>query len=172
MILKMPDKHKTKATSNFKDGRWNVSHLKFLVDFMDATGHTTVTLAETMGLTRQTVYHWLAKDDMKLSLVCRLFEVCGYRIGFDFADAAPAPADGTPVVVNMSIANPLPQRRLAFLKAALHRSGISAESLAADLGLSRSTVSRWFTADDCMISALFRVSSLAGLKLHIDILPL
>lgn len=170
----MPDKHKTKATSYFKDGRWNVSHLKFLVDFMDATGHTTVTLAEMMGLTRQTVYHWLAKDDMKLSSVCRVFEVCGYRIRFDYEDAAPAApaADGIPAVVKMSIADPLPQRRLAFLKSALHRSGISAVSLAAGLGVSRSTVSRWFATDDCMVSALFRISSLAGLQLHIDIRPL
>ena len=56
---------RTKASnpeeSNYQDGKWNLTHLKFLTDFMEETGLTTATVAELVGISRQAVYYWFMK---------------------------------------------------------------------------------------------------------------
>ena len=122
-------------TGNFKDGQWHVVHLRFLLDFMREASLTTGGVAEVMGLTRQAVYHWLAKDDMKMSQVMRLFELCGYSISFALEKESPPSV--LPVTVTMNVIRPLPPGRLSFLRDALELNSITKDRLAAELNLGR-----------------------------------
>ena len=81
----MPKGARNNPPGKFQKGNWNVSNLKFLVDFMDATGMTTTDVANKIGLTsRQSVYHWLVTDDVKYSNIIKFFDACGYDISFSF----------------------------------------------------------------------------------------
>ncbi|MBE6230883.1 MAG: hypothetical protein E7117_00775 [Bacteroidales bacterium] len=160
---------KMNVTGNFRDGQWNVVHLKFLVDFMKAAGLSTVQVAGIMGLTRQSVYYWFAKDDMKISQVYRLFSLCGYRISFSLKGKSPPPDIKSDVIVNIKVNRPGDHRNLAFMKQALDDFHISRDCVAERLQVSKSTVARWFATDECFVSYVYKVADAAGLKLHIDI---
>lgn len=157
-------------TGNFKDGHWNVVHLKFLVDFMDAAGLTMTDLSAKMGIVRQTVYHWLVNDDMKLSLVHRLFDSCGYEIVFSYLKEDTP--EHIPVTVDMTVLPPDNPKRLAFMDTALKRCGLDRVALAERLHIGKSTVYHWFRTDDCFISYIYKVAELTGLRLAIRIRPL
>ena len=58
--------------------------IKFLTDFMEETGLTIANIAELVGLSRQAVYYWFKKDEVRLSLIYKLFEAYNYNIEFDF----------------------------------------------------------------------------------------
>ena len=148
----------------------NLVHLQFLYDFMRLSGVTTSKAAELMGLTRQSVWHWFDRDDMKLSQLHKFFELCGYELTFSLSREVPR--EKSFVVVNMSVTSPDMGKRLGFLKMALERYDISRDRLADLLGVGRSTVARWMTADDCFISNICKSAELLGLKLTIDIKPL
>ena len=77
MLTKMR-KEGSSPESNYQDGQWNLVHLKFLTDFMEETGLTTAAVAELLGISRQAVYYWFKKDDVKISVIYKLFEVYGY----------------------------------------------------------------------------------------------
>ena len=160
---------KDNMTGKFRDGQWNVARLRFLVDFMKAAGVSTGQAAELMGVSRQAVWHWFAKDDMKVSQVYRLFELCGYVIHFELEKEAVE--SGLPVSVSMSVANPDGVSRLAFLKSALDRHNVSRDSLAAKLNVGKATVYNWFKADDCFISYVYDIAVAEGMRLAIRIEP-
>lgn len=156
-------------TGNFREGRWQVVHLKFLVDFLTAAGIPTGRAAELMGVTRQAVYHWLAKDDMKVSQIIRLFDVCGYSIEFGLGKDAPEPA--SPVSVTMNLARSEDKCRLDFLKNALVAHGVSKYRLAESLNIGAATIYNWFKVDDCLISYIYRIAESEGFRLTIRIEP-
>ena len=156
-------------SGNFRDGRWQVVHLNFLVDFLVAAGISTGHAAELMGLTRQAVYHWLAKDDMKISQVCRLFEVCGYSIEFGLEKESAGTS--APVSVTMNLAKAEEKGRLDFLKNALSCHGISKYRLAESLHIGSATLYNWFKVDDCLISYIYRIAEIEGFRLTIRIEP-
>ena len=160
-------KENTSRAGNYKDGQWQVVRLRFLVDFLKASGLATGQVAELMGITRQSVYHWLAKDDMKLSTVYSLFERAGYRI--DFSYESEDRVDDANVVVSMQVLPPVGGARLFFLKRLLQEMNISNEELAVRLGVGRATVYHWFKADDCMVSSLHSIAATTGRRLQITI---
>ena len=81
----MPTGARKNSSGKYQNGNWNVKNLKFLVDFMDATGMTTTDVANKIGLSsRQSVYHWLVTDDVKFSNIIKFFDACGYDIRFSF----------------------------------------------------------------------------------------
>ena len=163
-------KNNLETAGTFKDGQVHLVRLQFLYDFMRLSGITILKVAELTGLTRQSVYHWFDRDDMKLSQLHRVLELCGCRLTLSLD--MEIPQEKSFVVVNMSLPNPDSSRRLGFLKMAMDRYDISRDRLAGLLGVGTSTVSRWLTSDDCFISYIFSSAELLGLKLTIDIVPL
>ena len=145
-------------------------NLRFLVDFMKAAGVSTNQVAQLMGVSRQAVHHWFVKDDMKVSQIQRLFELCGYKIVF--ALEKEEAADTLPVRVTMSVINPSGPQRLAFLKNALDRYDVSRESLAARLNVGKTTLYNWFKSDDCFLSYVYAIALAEDMKLDIRIAPL
>ena len=145
-------------------------NLRFLVDFMKAAGVSTNQVAQLMGVSRQAVHHWFVKDDMKVSQIKRLFELCGYKIVF--ALEKEAAADTLPVRVTMSVINSAGPQRLAFLKNALDRYDVSRESLAARLNVGKTTLYNWFKSDDCFLSYVYAIAMAEDMKLDIRIAPL
>ena len=145
-------------------------NLRFLVDFMKAAGVTTNQAAQLMGVSRQAVHHWFVKDDMKVSQIQRLLELCGYRIEFELQKETAV--SSLPVRVTMSVVNPAGPQRLAFLKNALDRHDVVRDDLAARLGVGKATLYNWFKADDCFLSYVYAIAVAEDMKLDIRIAPL
>ena len=140
------------------------------MDFMKAAGVSTNQVAQLMGVSRQAVHHWFVKDDMKVSQIKRLFELCGYKIVF--ALEKEEARNNLPVRVTMSVVNPSGPLRLAFLKNALDRYDVSKESLAARLNVGKTTLYNWFKSDDCFLSYVYAIAMAEDMKLDIRIAPL
>lgn len=178
---------------NFSDGQCQIVRLKFLVDFLKASGVSKVQVAEKMGLTRQAVHHWFVRDDMKMSQIYSLFEKFGYGIEFsldggssvvdDLSTSAPKCCASSPVgpasissqpavAVTMTLLPQESRPNLAFLKSALEGNSISKDTLAERLQIGRATVYNWFKSDDCFLSYIYAAASATGLRLSIRILPL
>ncbi len=71
----------------------------------------------------------------------------------------------------MEIGLPQGTDRLAFLRIALKKYGISRKDLAEKLGLNYTGVNRWFHVDDIAISYIFDIAELYGLKVKTIIKP-
>lgn len=166
MKMKKQETDKT----GYRDGQWKVVHLGFLIDFMNAAGLSTTSLAERLGLSRQAVWHWFSRDDMKLSQIYRLFETCGYRI--EFSLVKDSPQNGLPVCVTMAVNPPQAKARLDFLRIALDRYVPSKEALAQKIGVGKATLYNWFKADDCFLSYVYAVAVAEEMRLSIKIEPL
>ena len=57
-----------KKARNVRSGSYPLKNLKFLYDFAAEMNLTVGDLAARMGLSRQSVYYWFKKDDVKLDL--------------------------------------------------------------------------------------------------------
>lgn len=181
-------------TTDFRDGQRQIVRLKFLVDFLKASGISKVQVSEKMLLTRQSVHHWFVRDDMKISQIYVLFERFGYNIEFsiggnglsDLYDwetsgqsdymtgqvSAETISNQPDVTVTMTLKPHDSRPNLLFLRSALDRSSISKETLAERLQIGRATVYNWFKADDCFLSYIYAAASAIGLSLSIRIRPL
>lgn len=156
--------------SNYQDGQWNLVHLKFLIDFMEETGLTTASVAELVGISRQAVYYWFKKDNVRISMIYKLFEACGYKIEFDLIKARPT--EGEPAMVEMKVEREKKSgKNLEFLASALKRYNINREEIQPKMGLGRTTIYYWLSHDDVFISYIYQLAEIAGLKVSIKITP-
>jgi transcriptional regulator with XRE-family HTH domain len=156
--------------SNYQDGQWNLVHLKFLTDFMEETGLTTASVAELLGISRQAVYYWFKKDDVKISVIYKLFEVYGYKIEFDLIKERTS--EGEPAKVEMQVQRKQKTgKRLEFLASALKRYNIYREDISPKMGIVNTTIYYWLSHDDVFISYIYKLAELAGLKVTIRITP-
>ena len=156
--------------SNYQDGQWNLVHLKFLTDFMEETGLTTASVAELVGISRQAVYYWFKKDDVKISMIYNLFEAYGYKIEFDLIKERAA--DGEPARVEMAVERKQTTgKRLEFLASALKRYNIYREDISPKMGIGNTTIYYWLSHDDVFISYIYQLAEVAGLRLSIKITP-
>lgn len=83
------NKHRSdgeKKARNVRSGSYPLKNLKFLYDFAAEMNLTVGDLAARMGLSRQSVYYWFKKDDVKISNIYRLFDLLGYEIRFSLTD--------------------------------------------------------------------------------------
>ena len=156
--------------SNYQDGQWNLVRLKFLTDFMEETGLTTASVAELVGISRQAVYYWFKKDDVKISMIYNLFEAYGYKIEFDLIKERAA--DGEPARVEMAVERKQTTgKRLEFLASALKRYNIYREDISPKMGIGNTTIYYWLSHDDVFISYIYQLAEVAGLRLSIKITP-
>ena len=169
MLTKMR-KEGSSPESNYQDGQWNLVHLKFLTDFMEETGLTTASVAELVGISRQAVYYWFKKDDVKISMIYNLFEAYGYKIEFDLIKERAA--DGEPARVEMAVERKQTTgKRLEFLASALKRYNIYREDISPKMGIGNTTIYYWLSHDDVFISYIYQLAEVAGLRLSIKITP-
>lgn len=155
-----------------RKGNWGkVSNLRFLVDFMDEMGLTTTAVAEKVGLSRQSVFYWLDKDEAKLSAIDNVFKAFGYKLTFDFEKIRP---EGTAsITMNVRKEEDLSDDRLlSFLDNALNRYRIDRASVSEALGIGKTTIYYWLTHDDIFVSYIFKIADAAGLKVKISINPI
>lgn len=157
--------------SNYQDGKWNLTHLKFLTDFMEETGLTTAAIAEMLGISRQAVYYWFKKDEVRLSMIYKLFEAYNYKIEFDFIKERSS--EGEPARVEMEVERPkLPgDKKLEFLASALKRYNISREDVQPKMNIGTTTIYYWLSHDDVFISYMYKFAEVTGLKFAIKITP-
>lgn len=171
----MSAENKTAGRRNFLDGE-GIVNLRFLIEFMKRTGHTTESLSNAMGYkSRQAVYHWLKNDDVKVGNIISLFNNLGYEIKFSLVpreDKIEGPAEVTMITEEVLQDNGF-DSRLAFLYNAVMRSPKTYDTLAKEMGLkSRITVYHWLKeADNCKLSQVYKCAEALELKLKIEIEP-
>lgn len=163
----MPKGESNAVKNSYKDGKWNVNYLRFLVDFMDEMGAGTTEVAEKLGLSRVSIYYWLRQDDAKISAICKVFEAYGYNIAFSLEKDRPTGE----AQVSMNIKRPVGDKRLSFLDDALNRYRINRGELLKKLQLGATTLCYWMKADDIYMSYIYKIAEASGLVLTIDITP-
>ena len=67
-------------TQMVQDGKWELQNLNFIGEFLEVNDLSTPMIAEKMGISRQSVYYWLKKDDMMISTIYALFDAYGMKI--------------------------------------------------------------------------------------------
>lgn len=158
-----------KKARNVRSGSYPLKNLKFLYDFAAEMNLTVGDLAARMGLSRQSVYYWFKKDDVKISNIYRLFDVLGYEIRFSLTDMK---EEANPnVKVTSKLYSPETPKNLDFLTIALNQYRINKTDLCRDLNLGATTIYSWQVHDDCFMSYIFRIAEMRGLRLNIDINP-
>jgi DNA-binding XRE family transcriptional regulator len=169
----MNTENKTSGRRKFLNGDGGM-RLRFIAEFMNRTGNTTTTIANLMGYkSRQTVFHWLDKDDMKMSKCYELFDACGYRITFSMTAKSDVKIECMADVVMMTEDRPLPgDRRLSFMARAIAKSGMTQEAVAKALGMRRTAIQHWLNeVDDCLVSQVYETAEVLGMKVKISIEP-
>ena len=169
----MNTENKTSGRRKFLNGDGGM-RLRFIAEFMNRTGNTTTTIANLMGYkSRQTVFHWLDKDDMKISKCYELFDACGYRITFSMTAKSDVKIECMADVVMMTEEKPLPgDRRLSFMARAISKSGMTQEAVAKALGMRRTAIQHWLNeVDDCLVSQVYETAEVLGMKVKINIEP-
>ena len=127
-------------------------------------------MAELLGISRQAVYYWFKKDDVKISVIYKLFEVYGYKIEFDLIKERTS--EGEPAKVEMQVQRKQKTgKRLEFLASALKRYNIYREDISPKMGIGNTTIYYWLSHDDVFISYIYKLAELAGLKVTIRITP-
>ena len=163
-------KEASNPESNYQDGQWNLVHLKFLTDFMEETGLTTASVAELVGISRQAVYYWFKKDNVRISMIYKLFEAYGYKIEFDLIKDRPT--EGEPAKVEMEVEREKKTgKKLEFLASALKRYNIYREDISPKMGIGNTTIYYWLSHDDVFISYIYQLAEVAGLRVSIKITP-
>ena len=164
---------KTSGRRKFLNGDGG-RRLRFVAEFMNRTGNTTTTIAQQMGYkSRQTVFHWLDMDDMKMSKCYELFEACGYRCTFSLVRKEEGRIDCEADVTMTTEDRSLPgDRRLSFLANAIAKSGMTQEAVAKAVGLRRTAIQHWLNeVDDCLVSQVYETAEVIGMKVKINIEP-
>lgn len=159
-----PTKDRIVRKRTLQKDRYELKNLKFLGDFMSATGLTTTTAGEKIGLSQVSIYYWLKKDDAHLSMVEKLIEACGFRLVIEYVPQEEPSSYGTEIVIEVPR-----ERRLSFLSETL--SSADKETVARELGIGLSTIYYWFDHDDIFVSYIYRIAEILGRGVKITIRP-
>ncbi len=144
--------------------------MSFLESLLVATGTSKTSLADLMGVSKQNIFTYFRRDDMKLSYAQEISARLGYDLSFRFEKTE----EGTGVNTFIEIESPTKENglmRLAFLRIAMGQYGIDRNKLAEQLGISNTGVLRWFKVDDIAISYLFKIADLYGLAVKVKATP-
>ena len=128
--------------------------LQFILSMMESRGVGKHELARMMGVSPQNIFTYFKRDDMKLSVAQEM--------------AISMESEGNPLqTIIVDIENLVGKdgmQRLAFLRVAMSRYGITRKAIAEELGLNYTGVNRWFKVDDIAISYIYRIAENHGLK--------
>ena len=103
-------------------------------------------------------------------MIYKLFEAYGYRIEFDLAKARPT--EGEPAMVEMKVEREKKSgKKLEFLASALKRYNINREEIQSKMGIGSTTIYYWLSHDDVLISYIYQLAEITGLKVSIKITP-
>lgn len=140
-----------------------VKNLRFLVDFMDETQMTTTDLASKIGLSRQSVFLWIRKDNCKMSSLYELFDKCGYNLTVSLDKSGKKETQY--VDWEIGVTTPPGEKRLSFLADAIEKYRIFKVDIANKVDVTPSTLYMWFKNDDCFIDQIVQIAECFGLEL-------
>lgn len=121
-----------------------------------------------MGMSPQNIFAYFQRDDMRLSLAHMIVDKLGYVLSFSLDKENPSSLQ----IVEIEMPGGEDGiDRLAFLRVAMQKYGISRKEVAEKLGLNYTGVNRWFRVDDIAISYIFKIAEFYGLKVKTTIKP-
>ena len=136
----------------------------FLGLFLNSTGGRKSDLLEYLGLTSQGFCRWFKVDDIRYSLVTRIFGYYGFdvRMEFDYGKN-PAPSRATAsAIVNMLD----PTHRLNPLFVEMKLCNYNYETLGAQLGRTPQGINRWFLEDDTSVKNIIDAARVLGAEVR------
>lgn len=144
-------------------------NLKFMLDFMRATGLNTATLCKMSNVPPQAFRLQLKSDDMKLSKAKQLIKNAGYKLDIRLYPTAPETADTDYIVTLPKRQNEEGNENLRFIIDFVGRAGDSQHELGRKLGVTQGAVFAWFRTDDIMISYIVKIKEVYKAKLEFRI---
>ena len=139
--------------------------LQFILSMMESRGVGKHELARMMGVSPQNIFTYFKRDDMKLSYAEEIADKLGY--GFSISMESEGDSLQTIIVDIENLVGKDGMQRLAFLRIAMSRYGITRKAIAEELGLNYTGVNRWFKVDDIASSYVYRIAENHGLKVRI-----
>lgn len=152
-------------TQMVQDGKWELQNLKFIGEFLEVNYLSTPMIAEKMGISRQSVYYWLKKDDMMISTIYALFDAYGMKIRFELKE--PGVKESALKIPVSGATSKKPN--IGFFEAYLKRNGLKRIQVAELLGVKKCTVDHWFQFDDCFFSYICKFAQLNGLEMKYSV---
>lgn len=147
-------------TQVVQDGKWELQNMKFVGEFMEVNGLSIAMIAEKLGISRQSVYYWLKKDDAMMSNIYAIFEIYGLKIRFELVEKGVR--ENPMKIPGVGLATKKP--RIGFFESYIKKMGIKREQVADILGVKKCTVDHWFQFDDCFFSYICKFAELKGLE--------
>jgi transcriptional regulator with XRE-family HTH domain len=135
-------------------------NLKFLSEFMRQLGLSMEDVAVAAGVRTNSARNWFLVDNMSLSKVIKITEHFGYEFVISYDTPAPK-IDRTKLVIEEP-AETFPDidmtKRLAFIRVAMYKTGVTNTLLAEKIGCIRGAVQKFFQTDDTSLSNIYRIA--------------
>ena len=148
--------------------------LQFLSSFMSTVGGSGADVARVVGKTRACVSNWFRADDTRLSYCYDYISSKGYCLEVSLEGMETVyEDDGVSIVIEKRTPASGEREcvRLAFLKEAMARTGITKRAVADKLGVEYNTVRNWFIVDDVYVSYIFGIADIFGFRVCFRIRP-
>ncbi len=142
----------------------DVKRLGFLMELIESEKISRPELCRRLGITRQNLYAFFRRDDMKLSCLEEILAAMGYEVKVTLRQRK---AHASALIKAMEeLIGPEKLKRLSFLEIAMKLYGISKKDLSEKLEITTVGINRWFVADDIAISYLYDIAGLYDLELN------
>ena len=153
-------------------GRKQVVNLQFLQKFIKAKGLKMIDIARKLELnSAQPLYYCFKEDDMKLSMIYKIFDVYGYDVTFSLGEQQEFIHVDMVLEDNTEEYGGVKLERLAFLKQGLENENVNVTKLCEAMDMAKSTIYYWYNHDDCNLSQIVKVSEITKIPLNIKIRP-
>jgi len=143
-------------------------NLRFLLDFMRATGHNTASLCKMSNMPPQALRVQLKRDDMKISKAKELIKNAGYKLDIKLYMQSQE-ADSDYIVTLPKAIRKNDDKNLAFLDEFFSMVGESQYEIGKKMGITQGAVFSWFKTDDIMISYIVKIKEIYKAKLEFRI---
>lgn len=138
-------------------------NLAFFREFLNANGSPLQKIADGMGVSKSSIFHWFKIDDMRLAQMVEVADILGFDVE---VSASHDPA--SPAFRLRPAKDPGPQTsRLQFLTSALKECHVTKTALAEAIGLTRESLTYWYVRDDITIRNLICCLKVIGRDLNV-----
>jgi hypothetical protein len=135
-------------------------HLAFLGSFLNSRDAKRAELLEHLGMTTQGFSRWFSVDDIRWSLVVKIYNYLGYdvRMRFTYPEGS-GPSESLASSVRFS---ETPAKKLGDMYAEMKLNNVKYEEMGRRIQRTPQCVGHWFVEDDTMISNIYSMAEALG----------
>lgn len=140
--------------------------MKFFKMWLAQAKITLKKVEETTGVGQTTISRWMKNDNASLKLVKKIMDGFGYTLDFEYEIPL---EDNEEIYINTVSPSGEPKKNLAFMDKALIASNMTKKDLSQKIGISESSIGKWFKEDNILINKIRLVADSCGWTLKIKI---